>query len=390
MTLLPVLLLSAVLQAPVEVDVSQLSGEQQQGQLVALTPQTLTISMAGNEKSFPVAEITQLEFPAASPAKGVADKSMQVTLVDGSVFNCTDLRTAEGAVAIESAHLGSFSVPLAMVASIRFGEIDPAVTQAWRELQDRDLDNDLLIIRKNDVLDHLDGVVGGIDEKTIRFLLDGDTIPVGRQRVFGIVYLRRNTDQAKPVCRIDLADKEVVQAREVSWDGTNLRAQLLSGTEISIPSDRLRTLDFSLGKIKYLAQMEPREIKHTPLLVDLTRTFSRDSNLDGGPLVLGNKSYSRGLCIHSKTYVKFRIGSEYRRFQAIMGIDRPVSELGNVHVTISGDGRTLLESDVDGSDAPRAIDLDVTDVRDLEILVDYGAYWDISDHLDLVEARVIK
>ena len=61
-----------------------------------------------------------------------------------------------------------------------------------------------------------------------------------------------------------------------------------------------------------------------------------------------------------------------------------------MHVVISGDGNPLFEADVRGSDPPRELDLDVTDVRDLEILVDFGGDLDISDHLDLAEARVIK
>ena len=73
-----------------------------------------------------------------------------------------------------------------------------------------------------------------------------------------------------------------------------------------------------------------------------------------------------------------------------MGIDQAVAPLGNVHVVISGDGKTLLESDVRGSDQPQNLDLDVAGVRDLEILVDFGGDLDIADHLDLADAKVIK
>lgn len=75
-----------------------------------------------------------------------------------------------------------------------------------------------------------------------------------------------------------------------------------------------------------------------------------------------------------------------------MGIDASVASngMGDVHVVISGDGKTLLEADVQGRHAPKPLDLDVTGVRDLEILVDFGGDLDIADHLDLAEARVIK
>mgnify|MGYP003493769952 CR=1 FL=1 len=63
---------------------------------------------------------------------------------------------------------------------------------------------------------------------------------------------------------------------------------------------------------------------------------------------------------------------------------------GDVHVVIQGDGKTLLETDVKGSDNPQPVDLDVSGIRDLDILVDFGADLDISDHLDLCDAKVIK
>ena len=73
-----------------------------------------------------------------------------------------------------------------------------------------------------------------------------------------------------------------------------------------------------------------------------------------------------------------------------MGIDALVGRRGNVHVVISADGKTLLETDVKGTDKPRLVDLDVTGRRQLQILVDFGGDLDIADHLDLAEARLIR
>jgi hypothetical protein len=149
------------------------------------------------------------------------------------------------------------------------------------------------------------------------------------------------------------------------------------------------TLDFSLGKVRYLSQLEPREVKYTPFF-DQVWTYYRDRPRDGGMLRLGNKEYARGLWIHSRTLLKYRLNAEYRRFQAVMGIDQAVAPLGNVHVVISGDEKVLHQSDVRGTDPPLNLDLDIAGVRELEILVDFGGDLDIADHLDLADAKVIK
>ena len=193
----------------------------------------------------------------------------------------------------------------------------------------------------------------------------------------------------KPVCEISTAGGDFIKAQSASWNEGKLQIGLLGAATASLPGDQILSLDFSSGKVRYLSQLEPREVKYTPFF-DQVWTYCRDHPRDGGALRLGNKEYARGLWIHSRTLLKYRLNGDYRRLQAVMGIDQAVAPLGNVHVVLSGDGKTLYESEVRGSDAPRNLDLDVAGVRDLSILVDFGGDLDIADHLDLADAKVIK
>jgi hypothetical protein len=84
------------------------------------------------------------------------------------------------------------------------------------------------------------------------------------------------------------------------------------------------------------------------------------------------------------------MAGEYRRFQAVMGIEQLVGKNGNVHVVIRADNDVLYEGDVDGKDVPIPLDFEVSGKRDLEILVDFGAGTAIYDHLALAGARLVK
>ena len=382
------LFLAAAVGAPL-VELSTLTGDQQSGQLTRLNATTVTLKTGETELNVPLAEVIDLRF--AQQPKAIDSSKFQVVLVDGSRFGFTKVEATVRDVSLETIRLGHFKVPLSSVASLRFAPSTADVKDAWNELQTRKLKRDLLVIRKGAVLDHLDGVVGTIDEQSIKFLLDGDEIPIPRRRVFGVIYARRETDGPKPTCRALLHGSDILHLMDISWDGDQLRAKLLAGTQVVLPIEQLDTLDFSLGKIRYLSQMEPREVKYTPYF-DITYKYRRDRNLDGGPLQLGNKKYARGLCIHSRTYLRYRLATEYRRFQTIIGIDQELvrRRVGDVHVVISGDGMPLLEADVRWMDKPRTIDLDVSGVRDLEIFVDFGGDLAIGDHLDLADAKVIK
>jgi hypothetical protein len=61
-----------------------------------------------------------------------------------------------------------------------------------------------------------------------------------------------------------------------------------------------------------------------------------------------------------------------------------------VKLTISGDGKSLFESPISGADKIVNVSLDVSTVRRLSILVDFGEEGDRADWLVLGNARVTK
>ena len=116
----------------------------------------------------------------------------------------------------------------------------------------------------------------------------------------------------------------------------------------------------------------------------------RDAAIEGGPLRLGGKSYSKGLAIRSRTRLVYRLPSGFTRFKATAGIDDAVRPGGNIELTLLADGKQLLKTTITGEDDPQPISVDVRGVVRLTILVDFGKDQDVADHLDLAEARLTK
>jgi hypothetical protein len=375
--------------AGLQFELTTLSGRRQTGVLTELSTESATLTAGGKPAKVPLAEVLDIRALASKGTAAADPRRPELTLTDGSHLFFTALRVNDHGAQVETANFGKFAVPATSVGSIRLAATEPQIADAWRDLAARELTRDMLVIRKGNVLDHLDGTVGAVDDVGIHFVLDGEDVTLKREKIFGIVYARRNVDAGKPVCEVTSAGGDFVRVQSAQWSGGQLKLGLLGGAQISIPGDQIVSLDFSLGKVRYLSQLEPREVKYTPFF-DQVWTYYRDRPRDGGMLRLGNKEYARGLWIHSRTLLKYRLHGEYRRFQAVMGIDQAVAPLGNVHVVISGDGKPLHQSDVRGSDSPLNLDLDIAGVRELEILVDFGGDLDIADHLDLADAKVIK
>jgi hypothetical protein len=148
----------------------------------------------------------------------------------------------------------------------------------------------------------------------------------------------------------------------------------------------------------YLSDLEPELAKWTPYFGATSELTTRkgffapkqDRSLQPETLRLDEKEYSKGLSIHSRTKLVYRLPGRFRRFKAMIGIDDRVRPQGNVDLTILGDDRPLLQATVTGTDPPREVDLDLSGVRRLIVLVDFGEHADVADHLDLCEARVVK
>lgn len=391
-------LLTAALLAAPQVKLVTLDGDERQGELRGISAAAVTLvgveGVDDGTVEAPLANVLEVEFPAADPADHPAPAPILVELTDGSRIACTGVELGARDATLETRSAGKLTVPVTSVAAVRFVDAAGPHQETWNELRDRDANTDLLVVKKGDVLDHLAGVVESVDEKSVQFLFDGNKIPVARDRVFGLIYTGRDAAKGEPVCEVRLAGDERINARALELKDEAIELDLLAGGKLTVPVAAVRSLDFSLGKVRFLSQMEPREVKYTPFF-DVTWEYRRDSNLDGEPIRVGDQTFRRGLCIHSKTQLRYRLGGEYRRFQAQMGIDRAVGREGDVKVTIggvttTGQDRRLFEGDVKGTDDPVSLDLDVTGLRDLEILVDFGGNLDIADHLSLGDARVIK
>lgn len=384
----------AVAAAAPQVEVVTLQGQKRSGEFQSLDSETLKLKDAsGNVTGVPVSEVMQAGFAkAAAPA---TKAPYRVTLVDGTVLACTQVTVDSRAetARIESPIFGKLKLPLPAVSHIRFAAPNPKYEKKWQELLGKYTRQDRLVVADKS-LDFLPVVVDRVTEKDVFFALGGQTPSRERKLFFGIIFSRKKTP-SKPLCNVQLAGGGELRAARVSGDATKLSVRLVSRVSVEVPLAQVARLDYGLGKIQYLSGLEPRSVEFEPFIPDKYKrslfSYRKDKGF-AGKLTIGKQVFERGLWIHSRTVLKYRIDGEYRRLRATMGISQVVAQkgLGNVYVTISGDGRKLFEGYVRGTDAARELDLDVSKVRDLEILVDYGENDDTADRLVLGDARLIK
>jgi hypothetical protein len=113
-------------------------------------------------------------------------------------------------------------------------------------------------------------------------------------------------------------------------------------------------------------------------------------NFDSQPLQVKKKIYSKGVALRSRTEMVYRMPPSSSRFKAVAGIDDSVASKGRVRLVIRGDDKVLFDAAVVGTEPAHEIDLDISGVRRLTILVDFGDTFGAGDYLILGNARIYQ
>jgi hypothetical protein len=109
-------------------------------------------------------------------------------------------------------------------------------------------------------------------------------------------------------------------------------------------------------------------------------------------LRLGGQSFDKGLGVHSRTALTYRLDGKYRRFEAVVGLDDASGRRGHVTVRILVDGvdrtpETVRELAHGGG--AKAVRVDLRGAKALTLDVDFGRGADVQDHLNWGDARLI-
>jgi hypothetical protein len=257
----------------------------------------------------------------------------------------------------------------------------------------------VIIIRRQDSLDFLEGILHGATDDSVEFEFDGDKIEVNRQKLDGLLYYHPiNRKLPERICKVTEYSGSHWNARSLSMVDGRIELTTTAGVKFSLSGEELRKLDFSTGNTVWLSDVEAESMRWQPFVQSrlpqpsLARLFQprRDIGMSGKPLVLDGMTYSKGLAMTSRTEMVFRLTDDFRHFHAMAGIDDNVRDGGNVQLVIKADDRILLDRTVTGREKAFPIDLDITGVRRLRLLVDFGEETDIADHLNLCDARITK
>jgi hypothetical protein len=401
--ILPLMLLSALAAAP-QFDVQLLDGSRVSGSLVRWDAAQLVVETATGRTTLEagkLASVTPHSPPAVSPPK----PSVWVDLVDGSQLVAAEYTAEKGTATIILSPGAALQLPTAEIDAVRFQPGSEATALEWSRIRGKKIRGDVLVTANSTAIDYHQGVVEDVTDTKARFILDGQALGVKRAKIFGLIYFHA-TAAAAAECPYSIVDSNGSRwsAAALNLSGDKIEFTAPGGRTTRRGLDRIVKIDLSCGKIVFLSDLQPDSETFTPCPFTVTEKelasrleFSRarrNQNLESMSLLIHGREYRKGLALRSDDKVVWTLPGKFSRLKGVAGIDDYVRPLGNVRLQILGDGKTLLDASVVGSETdPQkdpAIDLDVSGVRRLVLIVQSQGNFGAGDHLDLGNLRLIK
>ncbi|MBL7223893.1 MAG: NPCBM/NEW2 domain-containing protein [Candidatus Brocadiae bacterium] len=356
------------------------------GELLGLLPTpAVQLSVDGKPRTIPCSDLLELRLRDAEPAVRAA--AAMLSLRDGSIVRGTILGGGARAVNVQGAALGTVACPLGAIARIELPGTHRKASAAEASSK-----TDRLFLQSDEVVE---GTVEAIEEGKVVFRAAGlGKVDVPFDRVRAIAFARdasAATEAPKGVVAIvHTDDGSVVSGRLTGMADGKVALETLFGPKLAIAAEDILRIEFRGGRLTYLSDLEPASVKETPFF-DIVWRHRRDRSVDGNPLRLGGKSYRKGLGTHTRCELTYALDGGFRRLLADVGIDDEVGDKGSVDVQVLVDGKVRFErKGITGRDAPLRVQVDVTQARQLVLVADFGAGFDICDHLDWANARLIR
>ncbi len=400
------LTLLVALLIPTDSKISMLDGQSHNGALVAVSSTDIQITESGANVKLPIDDVMVIEFPSTAATK--SEETQMLYFADGSLVHGTAIARTAKSLTAQTSLFGAVDASVEAFHAARLQAENPAFTQQWNTFLKRDAEKDNLVVAKRDGsgLDFLAGIVSNVTATQVEFLLDGETIPVPAERVYGIVFARTKKAATPATIQLTSVVGDVLGVKSITFENGQFKAETAWGQPVSISMISVQKIDLSSGRIQFLSDMpaiaerfdgvDPENSLFTGLIdtdqqkllfgPQRNTTIERQSRLR-----LRGREFTKGLCIHSKTEMQWGLEKKFSAMECLVGIDDEVAFNGSHATTlkITGDGKVLFEKLITTTDDPLPLRLSLDGVSTLTVLVDFGDGSSVCDWLDIADAKLV-
>ena len=371
-------------------DVVTTAGPGGSGRIAAIGVDRIEVAPdVGEPKAFATTDLVRLSRRAeAPPAEGAS-----VLLAEGDrIAQATIARATDAAVEVRSAATGDASVPLdAVLGLVLAPPTDPEALDALvRRIRTEPRASEVAWLANGD---RVVGTFQGMDDRTVRLLVDGAPRELAREGVTALGFDPALVSYPRPdgpYLEVGLADGSRLGLTGVKLERGRVSGVARFGAEVGAPIDDIALIVPRTAAVAYLSERAVDAKSYTPYF-DLVRPFQVDADVEGRPMKLGGRRPERGFGTSSRTLLAFKLQPGDLRFQASVGVDERAGPLGSVVFRVLADGKERFATPpMTSRDAAVDVDVDLDGAKLLILATELGERGDVRDLADWAEARVIR
>lgn len=354
-------------------------GTQVVGGLNALDARNIGVATPDGVVTFAAEEVRGLG-PVEKPA--VPECEARIWMTDGSLLAGNGL-TLEGRDLAFEQEGTRLVLPQGAIAKIAWNlsgaETVGASVPAWQAAVPAEVDSDLIVIQKSadpePVFQCVPCAILSIDAENVTVALDEDRIPVKRERVAGLVWLRAESDASLQGPVVELTAGRVL-ARDVRFiaDTNSLEMVTAWSAGLSVPVAAVRRIDLAAGRTISLTTLLPDTTSVEPAFAGLGQVEALAAAFEPRMLssgdVLPNGLAGPMILAMPRTVLRWKLPAGVRQLRMTVAGERLAGGGADLVVVVDGNERLRHGVASDGG-AGDALDVDVSGGRSLELQIDF-------------------
>jgi hypothetical protein len=248
------------------------------------------------------------------------------------------------------------------------------------------------VLKDNDVV-AVNGTALGIAGDSLRFRYQDTERKVALGRLVGVVMAPAAAKPPQGLCQCIRMDWGAsLTGQWTGMDDDSVSLALPWGAAAKIPITAIASIDFRNGRMVYLSDLKPAKVEQTPFFGRVI-PYRLDAALDGGPLLLSDGPYAKGIAVHSRCVLEYNLGGEFERFIAKVGFAKSATDASDAGavIRVKADDKTVYENaDAHPDEKPAQIDASVAGVNRLILEVDFAKDQDVDGRVDWANARLFR
>lgn len=314
-----------------------------------------------------------------------------VNLRDGATLTGQVRGWDESAITLGLAADSSLSIPVSEIVAAW-----PSAAEGLGmppELAGRDDGGeDLAVVSNEGKIVRVKGVIKGRDGDMLSFKHDGKDRKLALDKLKGVRFAASQKPMAPVTHRVTFINGDTLNATVATIDNDAASFSLPWGGQVKVPTNRIASITVLNGRRVYLSDLHPSHVEEAPYF-SRTMHYRRDLSLSGQPLRLVSEGpiVRRGLAVHAYSALTYDLEGKFTSLRTAVGFQQPEGRRGRAALRIEGDGKVLWsQADMRGSDKPIDVSLNITGVRHLTLIADFGEEQDVGDRIVWGDAHVIR